>query len=100
MLLQGHAVSGIGGALYVAGRLAAGLETWRMQGDTCSFTVLPDTVDPMWQYGKVSHLSLFYFGKHWVYTVQSGFIADRRVVFQWPSWGRFPYAPGARLPML
>jgi hypothetical protein len=54
----------------------------------------------MWQYGKVSHLSLFYFGKHWVYTVQSGFIADRRVVFQWPSWGRFPYAPGARLPML
>jgi hypothetical protein len=92
--------SGIGGALYVKGRLAAGLWSWSLHGDVITFTVLPGTTDPLWQYGAVSHVVLLFRGTFWIYRVRSGFIADGRVTFTWPSWLRMPTAPGPRLPML
>lgn len=92
--------SGLGGALYVRGRLAAGLGTWTLHEDTCAFTVLPQTVDPLWAHGAISHISFFYRGRHWVYRVLAGFLADGRLTIQWPSWLRMDTAPGPRLPML
>lgn len=92
--------SGIGGALYVKGRLAAGLWSWSLYENTITFTVLPGTTDPMWQYGAISHVVLLYRGTFWVYRIQAGFIADGRATIVWPSWLRMPSAPGPRLPML
>ena len=92
--------SGIGGALYVRGRLAAGLWSWTLIENTLSFTVLPGTTDPMLQYGALSHVVLLFRGTFWVYRVQAGFLADGRLTILWPSWLRMDSAPGPRLPML
>lgn len=92
--------SGIGGALYVKGRLAAGLLSWALHENTVTFTVLPGTADPMWQYGPISHIVLFFRGRFWIYRVQAGFLADGRLTITWPSWLRMESAPGPRLPML
>jgi hypothetical protein len=92
--------SGIGGALYVKGRLAAGLLSWTLHENTLGFTLLPGTTDPLWQYGAISHVVLLYRGTFWIYRVQAGFLADGRVTIVWPSWLRMPTAPGPRLPML
>ena len=87
--------------MYVRGRLAAGLWSWSLAGNTLAFTVLPGTTDPMLQYGAVSHVVLLYRGTYWIYRVQAGFLADGRVTILWPSWlSRLKTNPGPRLPML
>jgi hypothetical protein len=104
---------GVNGQLYVAGRRAAGLQNYALgqpvkpgkPGEVVTaelkFVVAPQTVDAFWSaYGGVSHASLFYRGRHFIYKVRAGHLSDGVVTVEFPSLLQLPHAPGPRLPRL
>lgn len=103
---------GVNGQLYVAGRRAAGLQNYALGQPTkprpgevvtadLTFVVATPSLDAFWaDYGMVSHASLFYRGRHFIYKVRSGHVRDGVITVEFPSVMQLSTAPGPRLPRL